>query len=95
MPPALLRDRRRRWTSAGVPTANLFGTPGQPRRLLYILEKIRQIDLFKHAGYVAGMPVIRSSRDCLPRPYSEADFLKAILSLAQKRASKKGQATVP
>jgi len=27
--------------------------------------------------------------------YSEADFLKAILPLAQKRASKKGQATVP
>jgi hypothetical protein len=27
--------------------------------------------------------------------YSEADFLKAIVPLAQKRASKKGQATVP
>lgn len=27
--------------------------------------------------------------------YSEADFIKAVLPLAQKRASKKGQATVP
>ncbi|WP_152602807.1 hypothetical protein [Caballeronia sordidicola] len=78
-----------------MPTANLFGTPGQPRRPLYISKKVRQNDLFKHAGYVAGIPVICSSRDCPPRSYSEADFLKAILPLAQKRASKKGQATVP